>query len=95
MMRLTWRQHRLQVLIGGVALVLLVPILLMTGREVAQLYQAAVTCTTGCGDALSQLRGYVQDSKVLLLLPLLPLLLGVFVGAPLLARELEQRTHLL
>jgi len=95
MIWLTWRQHRFHALVGAGVLVLLVPFLVMTGRHLAELAPSAATCTGDCQDVIGPFVDYLQRSGVLTLLPLLPLLVGVFVGAPLLARELEQRTHLL
>jgi hypothetical protein len=95
---LTWRQHRLEVAIGAAALALLGAALLATRDLVEGYARSVATCTTAlsCGQARDSLAHWVGTSFPLqYLLPALPLLVGVFVGAPLLARELEQGTHLL
>jgi hypothetical protein len=96
MIWLTWQQHRLMVLVGGLVLALLVPFLIITGLDVSQAAQATVACPPAtAGTCLAQFNQFVTTSPVLLTLSSLPLLVGVFVGAPLVARELEQGTYLL
>lgn len=98
MMRITWLQHRLQALISGIILVLLALFLLMTGLAVASYYQANVAgcvgapqaCPSNTFDAFEQ---YVRSLQVQNILLILPVLVGLFVGAPLLAREVEQGTY--
>jgi len=102
MIWLTWRQHRNEALAGGLVLALLGAYLLFTG---SQMYNAAarwglfschgdVNLPQACGVAI-----YEFDQRFLNLivtkyaLMVLPALLGVFVGAPLLAREVDQGTH--
>jgi hypothetical protein len=97
MIWLTWQQHRLMVLVGGLVLVLLVPFLIMTGLDVIQEAHAAIACpppatTNSC---LSDLAALIRESPVLPVLASLPLLVGAFIGAPLVSRELEQGTYLL
>ena len=97
MIWLIWQQHRLMVFVGGLVLVLLIPFLIITGLVVIQESHAAIACpppdtTNDC------LRGFaflVSTSPVLPALSSLPLLVGAFIGAPLVARELEQGTYLL
>nr|MDQ2715584.1 ABC transporter permease [Chloroflexota bacterium] len=100
MIGVTWQQHRLQALIGGIILVLLALFLLITGLAVTSYYQANVagcvgasqTCPSYVFDAFEQYVGSLQVQNILLVLPLL---VGIFIGAPLLAREVEQGTYLL
>ena len=100
---LIWRQHRLAglsavLLLLAVAVPLLISGLAMRGAY-AQLGIAACVGHTDapCTDLLSQFseqyRGWGQ--QWLPWLNFVPGLLGALVGAPLIARELEQRTHLL
>jgi hypothetical protein len=97
MIWLTWQQHRLMVFVGGLVLVLLVPFLIITGLAVIQESHAAIACpppdTTNL--CLSGFAILVRASPVLPALSSLPLLVGAFIGAPLVARELEQGTYLL
>ena len=104
MIWLTWRQHRLEGLITLGVLVLLGVFLLLTGRAMATSF-----AQLGLGHCLGQTSpgspcpelimafgtqyGLLQLFDTLLIF--LPLLLGALVGAPLVAREVEQRTHLL
>jgi hypothetical protein len=98
MVWLAWRQHRLQAAIGGLALALLVAGLLATRRTVDGYARAAATCATplSCAQARDALAHYAGTMPLLqYVLPALPLLVGVFAGAPLVAREVEQGTHVL
>jgi len=92
----TWRQHRVAlagvaVLLGGLALYLL-----DLGLKIHSAYQAVVSCgyrSAACEVVTRPFSNYHQtalDTGVLLLA--IPALVGVFVGAPLLARELETGT---
>ena len=98
-----WRQHRAEGLILLVVLVLIGVFLLITGLEMANSFQQFVqnNCLVltsksdlcgGLFQAFDNQYGFVQGAPLLLALPLL---LGALVGAPLVAREVEQRTHLL
>ena len=98
MIWLTWQQHRFVVFVGGLALVLLVPFLIMTGLDVSQEARAAIACVPPPDDTYLCLRTFddlVRVSPVPLVLSSLPLLVGAFIGAPLVSRELEQGTYLL
>ncbi len=86
MIWLTWRQHRSEALFSAALLALMVCALIFTGLN---LFSAAQDLESG-------LVVHLLDSYNIPLLPplnLLPLLLGMFVGAPLVARELEQGTY--
>jgi hypothetical protein len=98
---LTWRQHRLGALgIAGV-LAAIGALLLLTGLPMYAAFQAsgAAGCvgrTTGsCGSALLQFSEQYGGlgTGLIPVLNIFPGLLGVFVGAPLIAREVEQGTH--
>jgi hypothetical protein len=96
MIWLSWQQHRITALIGGLVVVLLVPFLIVTGLAVSQAAQVAAACPPAtAGPCLAEFYQFVQASPVLTVLSSLPLLVGVFIGAPLVARELEQDTYLL
>lgn len=98
MIWLTWRQHRLEGLMTLGVLAVVGVFLLMTGRSMANSFQQIVlsNCLTSksfsCGELEMAFR-IVQAAPLLALT--LPLLLGALVCAPLVTREVEQRTHLL
>ena len=94
----TWRQHRIA--LAGAVLVLgaLAVYLWQTGLQIHQAWTAMVTCHPASSYACGQSAGlfntrYVPREVVAgILLTLAPALLGAFVGAPVLARELETGT---
>src|SRR5215467_6431726 len=103
MIWLTWRQHRLEGLITLCVLVLVAGFLLVTGLEMSnslrQLQLNHCLDVTVKGGLCAELEmtwnsqyGFLRGAPVLVLLPLV---LGALVGAPLVAQEVEQRTHLL
>src|SRR5215469_6100415 len=98
MIWLTWRQHRLEGLVTLGVLAVIGVFLLITGRAMANSFQQLVlsNCPTSksfsCGELEMAFR-IVQAGPLLALA--LALLLGALVGAPLVTREVEQRTHLL
>ena len=92
------QQHRFMVFVGGLDMILLVPFLIMTGLDVSQEARAAIACVPPPDDTNLCLRTFetlVHESPVPLVLSSLPLLVGAFIGAPLVSRELEQGTYLL
>jgi hypothetical protein len=97
---LTWRQHR-WALLGCLAVtVLLAGWLLYVSHDMTTLYEQcrATQCakSTPAGGALWADYGPVRQTETLaLVVRYVPLLIGIFVGVPLLAREHEQRTLLL
>ena len=93
---LVWRQHRNQAYLAAAALAAFAVLLLVTGRQMASQYQSALTsCAAShtCGNLANTL---TLGTPVLFLLVTLtlvvPCLLGVFWGGPLVARELETGT---
>jgi hypothetical protein len=105
---LTWRQHRSEVLVGGLLLAGLAAFLLLAGRDMFAAYQqvqqgaSVAACSLHhsqdpiCDGLTSDFRSRFGDASVfLLLLTLLPALSGMFLGAPLIAREVERRTQFL
>jgi hypothetical protein len=98
---LTWRQHRAEMLGGLLLLAALAAVLVVTGLPMHAAYtdQGVAACVAGAGVAedcevlLQQFAGrYVGLGDQLSLLTVLPALAGVFIGAPLLGRELEHGT---
>jgi hypothetical protein len=93
---LVWRLHRGQAYVAGAALVVLAALLLITGITISRAYHGFVAgCAAAhdCGDP-SQVLG--RDGLItnwLLATVAIPLLFGLFWGAPLLGKEFEDGTH--
>jgi ABC-type transport system involved in multi-copper enzyme maturation permease subunit len=98
----TWRQHRIAlagvaVLLGGLSIWLW-----RTGTPLHQAYAAAAACHPASSSACQGLIGNFDSSATSnfmgdkgpggVLLQLVPALIGAFVGAPVLAREMETGT---
>jgi len=99
MIWLTWRQFRAAAAMMAAALAALAATLALTGPGLADDYATGIAaCTTqpgGCSDFVRQFFGdhqgpFLAVSAVVLLLPAL---IGLFWGAPLVTRELEAGTH--
>ena len=92
----TWRQHRFA--LAGVAALLgaLAGYLLIVGLRLHHAYAAATACQpTGspvCGDLVNSFNGMNRFLANGFVLQAVPALIGAFVGAPVLARELETGT---
>lgn len=108
MMWLVWRQHRKQLLVALIGLAALALVLIPSGRSAHKEAQAYVKCLDGLGnadfvspergdscEALADTFGATHETWAYagILLLFLPLLIGLFWGAPLVAREVEQGTH--
>lgn len=98
MIAFSWRQFRLQALIGAAGLVVVGVILLVTGPNLVHLYDtAAAACRTnvgpaaGCNNPIGDTDARLQALALALVL-IVPVLIGMFWGAPLVARELETGT---
>jgi hypothetical protein len=98
---LSWRQQRLEALIGGTVIATLTALLILTGRHIAAVYNHArlAGCTVGhaqsgsCGDGV--LHFTARFSNLVNLTSwfnMVPLLIGVLVAAPIVL-EFEQGTH--
>jgi hypothetical protein len=98
MVWLTWRQWRAQALTALGAFIVLAAVLGYTGPHLVHLYQASgiAECQKAkgdCGPLIDAFTSHYPLAHALgSLLILLPAVLGVFWGAPLIARELEART---
>ncbi|TDC45614.1 transmembrane transport protein [Actinomadura sp. KC345] len=98
MIWLNWRQFRLQTLAGAIGLVLIAGYLLYLGMDIRDAHDAYRTRCAGaadCAQAASQFSGTYRNTLLFLAtgLGLIPVVIGVFWGAPLIARELELGTH--
>ena len=92
----TWRQHRfalagVTVFLGGLAVYLWI-----VGRHLHHAYAAATAChpagSAACVDAISNFNALNHDLLGGYLFQPVPALIGAFLGAPVLARELETGT---
>lgn len=101
MIWLTWRQHRTEAFVVGGVLALLALILIITGHNIADSYQQLgvadcvahpdhPNCDTIVNSFFNQ---YGALASAVPWLNFLPALLAILVGAPLVARELENGTH--
>jgi hypothetical protein len=97
----TWRQFRAQAIVAGALIAVIAVVLLVSGLSLAAAYNDAglnschASCATDASNFINTLRG---SSYQLLfyggigILYLAPALIGLFWGAPLIARELETGT---
>lgn len=106
MIWLTWRQHRKQALFTAIGLAILAALMIPTGLTMHHMFNdsglpgcvraigdaALVPNTTqACGAAFTQFNSRFRTyGTVGVLFLFLPLLVGLFWGAPLIAREVEQ-----
>jgi hypothetical protein len=106
---LTWRQHRKQALYTLIALAALAAVMLPTGLAMhhtftrsglaaclAKLSTATITSgnTPDCSALSQQFENqYNSMTLIAILFVILPAIVGIFFGAPLIAREVEAGTH--
>ncbi|HTZ93596.1 MAG TPA: ABC transporter permease [Streptosporangiaceae bacterium] len=99
---LAWRQFRAQSIAATATLGALAIVLAATGPHLASLYSSAglTDCHANCGALAGAFIGQVQhgySEKVyylgIALMCLTPAVIGIFWGAPLIAREFEEGTH--
>ena len=109
MIWLAWRQHRKQALYTLIALAVLTAVMLPTGLAMhhtftdsglsaclAKLSTATITSgdTPDCHALSQQFQNqYSSTTFIAILFVILPALVGMFFGAPLIAREVEAGTH--
>lgn len=100
MIWVTWRQHRVEALMAGILLAIVMLALLLTGMSMASAFQSSglarctlqqLACNEVEGNFINSFG--VSINLMTAALTILPLLAGMFIGAPLVARELEQRTY--
>jgi len=92
---LVWRQHRAQFYVAAALLAAFAVVIVITGAQVADQYHAAqAACAAGQG--CRQLGGLFLGSHVVGFLVIstlgAPVLVGLFLGAPLIAAEFEAGT---
>jgi ABC-type transport system involved in multi-copper enzyme maturation permease subunit len=99
MIWLTWRQFRGGAVMMAAALAVLAAILGLTGPGLADEYSTGIAaCTTQSGGCSVFVARFFDDNLIPFLavtavVLVLPALVGVFWGAPLIAREIEAGTH--
>jgi hypothetical protein len=99
MIWLTWRQFRAPAAMTAAALAVLAVILAVTGPGPADDYSSGIAaCTSQGGDCSNFVDQFFRDHRdafeaVTSVVLVLPALIGLFWGAPLIARELEAGTH--
>jgi ABC-2 family transporter protein len=97
----TWRQFRTQAWIAAGGLVIVAVVLTISGHRLADLYQANVgDCHSSCSNAINS---FITDARNSIadkvynysaaIMYVVPALIGIFWGAPLIARELETGTY--
>jgi hypothetical protein len=95
--RLGTRQFRAQGLVAVAALTVAAIVLTITGAQLAHLYDTTVAGCQANGNCSSVMATLVNTDRVVQLigvaLILIPAAIGIFWGAPLVARELENGTH--
>jgi ABC-type transport system involved in multi-copper enzyme maturation permease subunit len=93
----TWRQHRVALIGLAAALAAIATYTLLLGLQLHHSYAVEFTCRPIGSAACVQLTGGFNEFGSFLtngwMLQLLPALIGAFVGAPLLAREMETGTY--
>lgn len=102
MIWLTWRQSRAQIIAAAAALAVIAIILAVTGPHLASLYDTSgvATCQAhdNCDTVVSAFLDGLSKATVVLyfagivVMFLVPALIGLFWGAPLVTREIEART---
>ncbi len=93
-----WRQFRTPALVSFGALVALAIVLGVTGPQLVHLYDTTVKPCQSIGDCRTATGAFGNKYNFLqqlltLVVQVAPALMGVFWGAPLIARELESGTH--
>lgn len=97
MIRFTWLQFRAQAAVAFGALAVIAIALVATGPHLAHLYATTVADCSVHGDCAAATTAFASKDRLLQdlgnVLIALPALVGIFWGAPLVARELEARTE--
>jgi hypothetical protein len=92
----TWRQHRSALTGVAVLLVAVAVFLWVAGLQLHHAYAEAIAChpasSFACNDLVNRFNGLYGFLTNGFMLQVLPALIGAFLGAPVLARELENGT---
>lgn len=97
MIRFTWLQARTQTAVAFGALAIVAVALAVTGPHLVSLYNASVATCAARGDCPAASIAFLRNGGTLrtwlgVLTVVLPGVIGIFWGAPLVARELEAGT---
>jgi ABC-type transport system involved in multi-copper enzyme maturation permease subunit len=97
MIRLTWRQFRVPAAVTAAVILAIAVLAVLTGPALAHAYAATLTACHNAGDCASATAAFADRNRTLgsafgTVVSFAPALLGVFWGAPLLAREIEAGT---
>jgi len=100
MIWLTWRQHRIQALAGAIALGVVSGFLVITHLGIDRFFHSTglAACLAGghrdCSNLADTFSSHFHNLQFLIpLFLVVPMLVGLFWGAPLVAREMEQGTN--
>jgi hypothetical protein len=96
--RLTWLQFRVQGLVGAAALAVVGIVLAITGPSLHELYSTTVLDCHVNGDCSKSISAFLDNDRGLQLtlnvvVEVVPALVGIFWGGPLVAREFETGTY--
>jgi ABC-type transport system involved in multi-copper enzyme maturation permease subunit len=97
MIRLAWRQFRTPAVVVAGALLVVAVFAVVSGRDLAHAYAATLAACDRIGDCSSATAAFARTDSTLnlgfgTLVTIVPALVGVFWGAPLVAREIEAGT---
>ena len=97
MIRFSWLQFRLQAAVAGGALLIIAVAFALTGPNLAHLYNTMVASCSSHGNCSTATDAFLAHDRLLQdfgnLVIALPAIVGIFWGAPLVARELETGTY--
>lgn len=98
MIRFAWLQARTQTAVAFGGLVIVGIVVAVTGPHLVHLYNTNVATCAAHGDCATAMDAFLRNDKTMaiglgILVIAVPGLLGLFWGAPLIARELEAGTH--
>jgi hypothetical protein len=97
MIRFAWLQSRTQTVIAMTGLAIIAVVLAVTGAHLAHLYHTSVASCAASRDCAAADTAFLSNDHALhiglnVLVIVLPAIIGLFWGAPLVARELEAGT---
>jgi hypothetical protein len=97
MIRFSWLQFRVQAAVAGAILVVIAVAFALTGPNLAHLYDTTVATCSAHGNCSTATVAFLSHDRLLQdfgnLVVVLPAIVGIFWGAPLVARELETGTY--